>query len=353
MDRQKSVLMALSGGIDSTAAAQLLIEQGYRLTGLTLVLHDDFQPAVERAQLVCKQLGIVHQLVDLSEQFKQLVIARYVDDYARGLTPNPCMVCNQAIKFGLLYDLMLKGNYDYLATGHYVLKKTIGDLQYIAKAPTKRRDQSYFLYHLSNQMINRLLFPVGQFADKAITKRIATPFFLNLAAPPESVGACFIDAKSYDSWLDEQIAVADGPIVDLSGQIIGRHDGFYKYTIGQKKGLPSVAAKDDCVLAIYAHEKRIVIGPEKYCYSSQLLLDDCNLMPIFSENNSYDIKIFNWGHLLKGKVKKHTGKRLVVDFEQPVRAVALGQYAVFYQADLVVGGGRIIAKDGVFKNNCC
>ncbi len=350
MSKPKRVLMALSGGIDSAAAAKLLIEQGYLLTGVTLDLHANNAQAIAQARAVCDKLAITHQVIRLRKAFKKMVIDRYVADYAKGLTPNPCMVCNQAIKFGLLYDLMLKGDYDYLATGHYALKKTLAGVNYIAKAPTRRRDQSYFLYHLSSEMIGRLLFPVGHFTEKAAANRVAAPLDLAIEITPESVGACFIDTKTYDDWLAKQIAAGAGDFVDQSGHTIASHDGFYKYTIGQKRGLPAIVGKGDCVLAIDAKTKCVVIGPEDYCYSKRLVLDSCNLTAQFSEGNIYDIKIFNWGYLLKGKVKKLTDDTVAVCFQQPIRAVALGQYAVFYQSDLLVGGGRIIAKDNVNKN---
>ncbi len=342
---KKRVLIALSGGVDSAAAAHLLREQGYQLTAVTLDLYGAAGDSIARARAVCDRLGIDHQVVALREQFNKKVVARYIADYAAGLTPNPCMVCNQTIKFGLLYDFMLAGGYDYLATGHYALKRRIAGHYYIARATTRRRDQSYFLYHLSSAMRARLLFPLGHFKDKALTYQIAATIDRTIVEQPESVGVCFTKNLPYSQWLDARIGDCSGLIVDRQGRQIGRHDGFYKYTIGQKSGLPATVDKGDCVLAIDAPNKCIVVGPERYCQSRTIELADCHLTRRFQCTQNYDIKIFNWGHLLRGRALAQKGGGLTVQFDQAVRAVALGQYAVFYDGDVVVGGGKIVAKD--------
>ncbi len=343
----KRVLMAISGGVDSAVAARLLLKQGYQVSAVTLDLHGANSAVLNRAKTLCLELGIAHRIVDLREQFKARVIARYIADYRQGLTPNPCMICNQLIKFGLLYDLMLAGEYDYLATGHYAVIDQFAGQLHIKRAPTKRRDQSYFLYHLTPDMIKRLLFPVGHFTDKAAIYDLAEQFDFDIATQAESVGVCFINGQSYDQWLDQHIGLTSGPIVDQAGRQIGSHDGFHKYTIGQKKGLPLTLGKDDCVLDIVAQSNQLVVGPESYCYSDRIVLDECQLMPSFYSDQTYQIKIFNWGYFLNGVVKKRTKNTLEICFEAPVRAVALGQYAVFYQADWLIGGGRIISKNRV------
>ncbi len=347
----KRVLMAMSGGVDSTVAARLLMEQGYQVSAVTLDLHASNQATLTRAARVCAELGIAHRVVSLREQFKTEVIARYIADYGKGLTPNPCMVCNQLIKFGLLYDLMRSGGYDYLATGHYAIVDKLNGVSHIKRAPTKRRDQSYFLYHLSSDVISRLLFPVGKFADKSAIYDMAGQFDLDLLAQPESVGVCFIDQQSYDCWLSEFIDDAAGLIVDQTGRVIGQHDAFYKYTIGQKKGLPRTLTKGHCVLDILAQDNKIVVGPEAQCYSDSIVLDECQTMPSFCDGERYAIKIFNWGYFLNGVVNKIDQKTLKISFDKSVRAVALGQYAVFYQDDWLIGGGRVIAKNNALKNS--
>lgn len=334
--------MALSGGVDSTAAARILIEKNYDVTGVTLDLQPNDGTALRRARQICRDSGIAHRVVDLRRPFEEAVIARYIEQYRRGLTPNPCMMCNRSIKFGLLYDLMLEGGYDYLATGHYAQTCRVDDDFYIKRAPTHRRDQSYFLYHLSSEKIARLLFPVGHFSDKAATRDIARRIAPNLAEQAESVGVCFINRQTYDDWLSRHIAVGDGPIVDLTGRQIGRHRGFYRYTIGQKKGLPDAVGKGECVLAIEAANNRVVVGPEQLCYTRRVILDNCHFSPCFQCDQVYDVKIFNWGHLLQGRVRRRAASVVELEFTAPVRAVARGQYAVFYSSDLVVGGGRII-----------
>ncbi len=345
----KRVLMAISGGVDSAVGARLLLDQGYKVTAVTLDLHGANSAVLGRAKKLCAELGIAHSIVNLREQFNKRVIARYVEDYRQGLTPNPCMMCNQSIKFGLLYDLMLAGEYDYLATGHYAVIDQLDGQWHIKRAPTKRRDQSYFLYHLSSNMIKRLLFPVGHFADKAAIYRLAAQFNFDIAAQSESVGVCFINGQAYDQWLDNRINTTEGTIVDQLGRQIGYHDGFYKYTIGQKKGLPLALSKDYCVLDIVAQANQLVVGPEAYCYSDRIVLDECQLMPSFGSGQTYQIKIFNWGYFLNGVVKMGAKNTINIYFDAPVRAVALGQYAVFYQSDWLIGGGRIISKNRVVK----
>ncbi len=348
----KRVLMAMSGGVDSAVAARILLDKGYQLTAVTLDLHDKTS-AVQRAKMLCAELGIAHRVVDLRDQFKKQVIARYIDDYRKGLTPNPCVICNQLIKFGLLYDLMRAGDYDYLATGHYAVIDAFNGVRHIKRAPTKRRDQSYFLYHLSAAKLNNVLLPVGSFADKSIVYDKAAQFNYDLAAQNESVGVCFIDGQPYANWLEQHLAATDGEIVDQAGRLIGQHDGFYKYTIGQKKRLPLSLAKDACVLAINAKDNKLVVGAEENCYSDSIMLDECQTMPSFCDGKTYDIKIFNWGYFLRGAVTKLTEQRLKIVFNCPVRAVALGQYAVFYQDDWLIGGGRIIEKNSCLKNSNC
>ncbi len=343
----KRVLMAMSGGVDSTVAARLLIEKGYQVSAVTLDLHAANQAMLRRAAELCAKLGIAHRVVNLREQFKTSVIARYIADYSKGLTPNPCMVCNQLIKFGLLYDVMLAGDYDYLATGHYAIIDKLNGISHIKRAPTKRRDQSYFLYHLSSDVINRLLFPVGSFADKSAIYDVAEHLDLDLLEQSESVGVCFIDEQPYDRWLSDYIDDAAGLIVDQTGQVIGQHDGFYKYTIGQKKGLPLKLAKDYCVLEILAQDNKLVVGPERHCYSNCIVLDEWHTMPSFCDGATYAIKLFNWGYFLPGTVKKTEKQTLKIFFDAPVRAVALGQYAVFYQDNWLIGGGRVIVKNSV------
>ncbi|PID79915.1 MAG: tRNA 2-thiouridine(34) synthase MnmA [Clostridiales bacterium] len=342
----KTVLVAMSGGVDSAAAAKLLLQAGHRISAVTMLLTALDEVAAARAQQTCALLGIEHSVIDLKAAFKEQVIERYVADYRAGLTPNPCMVCNQKIKFGLLFEHLQTVNCDYLATGHYAQIVRRDGLYWVARAANERRDQSYFLYHLNQSKLRRLLLPLGEYRDKAEVVSIATALDKSLLKRPESVGVCFANGADYDAWLTEKVGDLSGDIVDQSGAVLGQHDGYYRYTIGQKRGIPADLPKDYCVLKIDAARKRLIVGAESACYSTHITLDECHFNSALDAQSSYRIKIFNWGYFLAGRVidKRFLNGTVEIVFIDPVRAVAAGQYAVLYDEwGTVIGGGRIIS----------
>ncbi len=340
----KNVLMAMSGGVDSAAAAKILLQSGCRVSAVTMLLSDADEVSAERAAQTCKLLGIKHRVVDFTANFKALVIERYIADYREGLTPNPCMVCNQKIKFGLLYEYAQSIACDYLATGHYARIVEFAGRRYIARAKTKRRDQSYFLYHLNQTKLRRLLLPLGTYKDKSEVIAIATALDKSLLDRSESVGVCFVNGVDYDTWLGAELSDLSGQIVDQNGAIVGRHEGYYRYTIGQKRNLPAPLPKDYCVLRIDAMRHRLIVGPEAECYSKRIVLDECHFNEALDARRSYRIKIFNWGYFLEGRAidNRTLNGTVEIFFKEPVRAVAAGQYAVLYDdCDRLLGGGRI------------
>ncbi len=339
------VLLALSGGIDSTVAAYLL-KANYDVAAVTLQLTADDE-CIDKAALVAKHLGIKHIVLDWQGRFAAEVIEPFKKDYFKALTPNPCIICNQSIKFGALLDYALEHGYEYLATGHYVRKVMSGDRYYLAKAKTFRRDQSYYLYHLSSSQLEKILFPLGEFGDKAEVLTLYEKLGLPMLSNAESRGICFTNGQYYGDWLStDELAVGTGEVYDSDGAYRGQHKGFYHYTIGQKRLEGVKMTSDECILALDAAANKVIVGAESLVYSKFMRLDQVNYCQSLKVGEIIVLKMFNWGLDLKAEIKA-LGEEIALEFLEPVRAIALGQYAVAYKDDLLVLGGRIIAKNQV------
>ncbi len=339
----KKVLVAISGGVDSAVVAHLLKQQGYEVEGVTLLLFDNTDEQMKDAKWVCKKLAIKHHILDVRDIFKSKVINAFIDEYKKAFTPNPCALCNRSIKFGVLYDYMQERGYDYLATGHYVKLERINGDFYLKPSATYRRDQVYFLHGVKREQLNHLLFPLGEFTDKEKVKQIAIKHQLLHDDISESEGICFTKGRYYADWLKEMLSTEDysGAFIDENGNVIGEHEGYYRFTIGQRRGLGIDVPKGYCVVDINSHTKQVLIGPEHLCYHHQVVIDEVNWLLKPSQDKIYDVKIFNWGYRLKASYKIENN-RCIVTFEEPVRAIVNGQYAVFYDDDYLIGGGKIV-----------
>ncbi len=350
---KKKVVVAMSGGVDSSVAAALLKEQGYTVVGLTMhhwdaCRHDGLESpqtpndAVAKAEKVARQLDIPFFSVNFESDFRRQVIRQFCHEYAGGRTPNPCIVCNKKIKFGLLLEKALELGGDYLATGHYVRLFMENGQRLIRKGCDLRKDQSYFLFMLNQQQLQRTLFPLGELTKTEVrvhAKRLG----LTIARRDESQDLCFIPDGDYVRFLEgEGINGLEGDIVHVSGQTLARHDGIYRYTIGQRKGLGIGWSEPLYVIAIDAAKNQVIVGERRYLSRSEMVVAQClwtTGKP--AANFSTHCRIRYRHNEVPVSVELLQGDRVKVVFETPQDGVTPGQAAVFYRDDLVIGGGWI------------
>jgi tRNA-specific 2-thiouridylase len=351
------VVVGMSGGVDSSATAALLLEQGYEVVGITLKLWPQDclsrvedkccgPQAVADARSVCEKLGIPFYLVDESAEFQSGVIQYFADEYKAGRTPNPCVICNQRLKFGRLMTRADQLGAKYVATGHFarVEKCAATGRMLLKRGRDLRKDQSYFLFSLSQQQLGRAMFPLGD-KTKGDTRQLARHCSLKTANKKESMEICFVPDNDYGRFL-EQSGLAQrhrGEIVDEAGRGLGHHDGIEFYTIGQRKGLGIASKKPLYVLELDATRNRVVVGDDSALDCARFNLEHCNWIASDPPPPEFEavVKIrYNHPGSLATVVARPDGTA-AVRLHAPQRAVSPGQAAVFYQDDLVLGGGWI------------
>lgn len=333
----KKVIVGMSGGVDSAVTAALLKEQGYEVVGLTMLLNDDFE--YEDAKKVCDCLEIEFHLLDLREKFKKIIKDKFINDYKNGLTPNPCVLCNKYIKFGLMYDELLNYNADYIATGHYALIKD-GKLY---KANDKNKDQSYFIYNLTKEQLNKVLFPLANLTKDEVRK-LALKYNLPVVSKKESTDVCFIGKGGFREYIKENIDSVPGKIVNIeTGKILGEHKGLMYYTLGQRRGLNVGGTQDRLFVCKKDLDKNILYVTEgnenNYLISHECIVEDVNLLGELPNEctakfryRQDDNKVF---------ISKMGNGNLLVKYPQGVKSVTPGQACVFYNNDECLGGGII------------
>jgi tRNA-specific 2-thiouridylase len=352
---RKKVIVAMSGGVDSSVAALVLKKEGYAVEGVTLQLIPDSHSGrfsehatpdihVWEARRAAKLLDIPHHVLNLKREFHDLVIERFKEEYKTGRTPNPCIRCNRFIKFGILFEASMEMGADYLATGHYakIEYDAHGDCFFLRRAADPQKDQSYFLYMLDQTLLRSLLLPLGN-KTKQEVRRIARLEGLSTSNKSESQEICFIPGNDYRVLFKKNTSSAvSGPIVDRSGNRLGEHTGIINYTIGQRRGLGISAEHPLYVTKMLVNQNTIVVGPRREAFSRGLVAEDVlwSSYPVENAETVY-AKIRSLHKEAKACVYPLSEERVRVVFEKPQWAIAPGQAVVFYKNDRVLGGGII------------
>lgn len=350
----KRVVVAMSGGVDSSVAAAILKEQGYQIIGVTMQIWPQDKEdssggccglgAIEDAKRVAYKLGIPHYVMNFRDAFAQRVIADFCREYSRGRTPNPCIRCNQHVKFDVLLARARELEADFIATGHYSRVKHSSDGYHLLKGVDPAKDQSYFLYTLGQRELNHLLLPIGSF-HKTKVRRLAAELGLPTATSRDSQDICFIPGSDYRSFIAEHIPSPPGDIVDTRGNILGRHNGLARYTVGQRQGLGLASDRRLYVIRLDASSNRLTVGTEDQLLSSKLITSQLNWVSgkAPEELTTITAKIRYQSAEVTVELSCDNGIA-EVSFLKPQRAIAPGQAVVFYQGEAVLGGGIIEAS---------
>jgi tRNA-specific 2-thiouridylase len=350
------VVVGMSGGVDSSAAAALLVEQGYDVVGITLKLWP--QDCISRAEDKCcgpqavtdarsvsHKLNIPYYLVDEAEDFQKQVINYFAEEYKAGRTPNPCVMCNEKLKFGTLISRARQLGAEYVATGHFARVERNKGRHLLKRGRDSRKDQSYFLFSLKQEQLARSLFPLGELT-KGDTRHVAHEHQLKTADKEESMEICFVPDKDYGKFLQQSKLVEKhkGDIVDLHGRVLGQHDGIEFYTIGQRKGLGISSPKPLYVIELDTKSNRVIVGDESALERDEFNVERCNWIlfdtPPVKLEVTAKIRYNHPGTAATVAPDGNGGAR--VKLHTPQRAITPGQACVFYDDELVVGGGWIV-----------
>lgn len=353
------VLVAMSGGVDSSVAAALLVEQGYEVIGVTMQVWDYSQCNIEEgtgtccssedvddARDVADRLNIPFYVLNCEDEFKEKVIDPFVDQYMQGRTPLPCVNCNTYLKFDHLIKKMKELSCDFLATGHYATLKENHQGQWgIVTSADTWKDQTYFLFTIDPELIPRLLFPVGEMT-KSEVRKIAEEKNLMVARKKDSVGICFVDQAGYGEFINthySHIQKKKGLMKRYpSGQILRQHNGIHHFTYGQRKGLGISAECPLYVLKVDPESGDVWVGEDEYLFSQEMIVKDCHWLDALDASQSYEVKIRYSHKGAPARVERIGEDQYKVSFLEKQRAITPGQAAVFYQDQRLIGGGWIL-----------
>ena len=338
------IIIAMSGGVDSSAAAYLIKKSFENVTGITLRLTDNQDADILDAKKTAELAGIEHIVLDLKEEFKKYVIDEFVQAYEMGLTPNPCIFCNKSIKFGLLHESAQELGYNQVATGHYAIIEQQNDRFLLKKAIDTFKDQSYVLYSLSQEQLSKTLFPLGTLTKAEIREIAYNSGFVN-ASKKDSQDICFVPDGDYAKFIEDYTkkSFKKGNFVDIDGNILGQHQGIINYTIGQRKGLGLSFDSPRYVCSKCAKTNTVVLGKEDALFSKSL---DCtNLNLIAYDKLTSPIKVKAKTRYKQAEIPatltQTSETEAHVEFDEALRAITPGQSVVFYDGDYVIGGGII------------
>lgn len=348
----KRVLLGMSGGVDSSVSAILLKKQGYEVVGATMKLWtgdnkidiEKNEKAINDAKKICDSLNIEHYVLDAQKEFEECVINNFINKYKKAETPNPCIECNKYIKFGYFFEKAKELNCDYIATGHYSkIEYSEKYGQYVLrKSNEEKKDQSYFLYTIPKERLKSIIFPLQNYNSKEEIRKIAEKNNFEVATKKDSQEICFIPDNCYQNFLEKKMEnkIKEGNIILKTGEILGKHKGLINYTIGQRKGIGVSYKEPLYVIELRSDTNEVVVGVKKELYSSKLIADNVNWQVDLNERGlECFAKIRYRAKEAKAKVYKKNNI-ILVEFEQPQRAITRGQSVVFYDDDGIVLGGR-------------
>lgn len=340
----KSVFIAMSGGVDSSVAAALLLEQGYDVSGITMILQSAKIETTDATD-ICKILNIPHYIIDMRDMFKREIIDVYMEQYNLGLTPNPCVDCNRIIKFGALMRKVREMGADLLATGHYAtIERNETEIYSLKRAADLNKDQSYFLYNLCQEQLKNIVFPLGQYTKEDIRAIAGRYGFLN-AYKKDSQNLCFTDKHS--NFIKTSCTGKPGFIRRLiSGEILGKHEGIHNFTVGQRKGIGLTSSEALYVVSIDVETSTVFVGVNSELYYDNMTVKNCNFIRNIDDGHISGVMVKPRYRAVAARASiMKSGGICEVFFETPQRALTPGQSAVFYggeDSNYVLGGGIIV-----------
>ena len=362
---KKKVLIGMSGGVDSSVAAAVLLEQGYEVIGATMQIWPDMSEedkltegsccslsAVDDARKIANMLGIPYYVLNFKDVFEKKVICYFKDEYLKGKTPNPCIACNRYVKFETMLNKALSMGIDYVATGHYAIITYDEDRgrYLLKKSATQKKDQTYVLYNLTQNQLSRILMPIGEFTKEQVREK-AKEMGMHVASKSDSQEICFVPDNDYGKFIEDYSGkkISTGNFIDTKGNILGKHRGIIHYTVGQRKGLGIALGKPMYVVGIDAKNNNVILGEEKDVFSNTLFAHDLNFISIdkLEQPMRVKAKIRYSAKEADATIYPLEDDLVKVEFDEPQRAITPGQAVVFYDGDIVVGGGTIKEKSNI------